>query len=130
MKNVLTAFGFLVLSATFWSMPGYAGVSMYCESGDPSGAGAQAYVDLIEIGAIPGAQISWTSARHKESKFTLRRTSVRQEMDPVIGPARVSTYIVSGGIRFELVESRDIPNAPTLNLITFNRVTSLACQKY
>jgi hypothetical protein len=101
----------------------------YCETGDPSGTGAHADVELKESGTNAVAKISWYSARRKQSEHTLPRASVRTVNDPSNGAMRISTFIVSNAVRFEFVEFALSPKTPALSLYTFGRSVHLSCQK-
>jgi len=102
--------------------------SIYCETGDPSGAGAQAYVELSNSAPVPMAKITWISARGRRSEYNLPRASVRVENNPELGNTRISTYVVSKTVRFEFVESTNDPTIMELRLTSFNHSTVLSCQ--
>ncbi|HWU44492.1 MAG TPA: hypothetical protein VN132_13670 [Bdellovibrio sp.] len=101
---------------------------IYCESGDPSGRGPQAYIELTQNESQQMAKITWISARGKRSEYTLPLVSVISKENADLGKSKISIYKVSNSVRFQFTEFANFPKTPSLSLISFGRTTTISCQ--
>lgn len=117
---------FLIVFTLLISLKSIAAVDLFCETGDPSGRGAQAYVVSTTSSNSP-IEIRWISARGKEVKYNLVLTSVKNGVDEFKNRIRISTYVATVGVKFELVQFLENEDFYQLSLITNLNTTKLAC---
>ena len=117
---------FFIILSLLISLKSVAAVDLFCETGDPSGRGAQAYVTSSTNSNSP-LEIRWISAKGKEVKYILTSASVKNGVDELKNRVRITTYIASAGAKFELVQFLDNTDFYQLSLITNLNTTKLAC---
>ncbi len=108
------------------SLNSHADLELFCETGDPSGRGAQAYV-ISNKNSNGQIEVRWISSRSKETKYLLTPLAKKTGRDEFNNPIRVNTYLASVGVRFELTQFLQNTKVYLLTLKTNFNATKLSC---
>lgn len=108
------------------SLNSHANLELYCETGDPSGRGAQAYVSSAGDSSSR-IEVRWVSSRGKETKYLLSPLAEKTGNDEFNNPVRIYTYFASVGVKFEIIQFLQNSKVYQLSLITNFNKTKLSC---